>query len=109
MDIIVCGFIVIFLISIIVLALMSYQTTVVIWLWLSLIITINCLTIMSYFCKQEYNQTIEMRCYQGVDSNDCGGARATFFSFLSNLFMWIGIGYLVGILFFCRKVSHTLL
>lgn len=109
MDIIVCGFLAVSIISLIVLILMSYQTTTVIWLWLSLIITLNCLTIMSYFCNQEYLETIQMRCYQNIDANDCGGERATFFSFLSNLFMWIGIVYLVGILFFCRKVKENYL
>lgn len=104
MDIIGFGFILIFIISIIVVILMSCTCSVAVWLWLSLIITLNSLTIMSYFCRQEYKKTIEMRCYQANDVNGCGGQRATFFSFLSNVFLYIGIAYLILILFFCRKV-----
>lgn len=105
MDIIGFGFLGITVLGIIVIFMMSFKTSAVVWLWLSLIITLNSLTIMSYFCKQEYKETINMRCYKGEDVNGCGGQRATFFSFLHKLFLYIGIGYLILILFFCRKVK----
>jgi hypothetical protein len=87
---------------------MSVKCLTAIWLWLSLLITLCCVLVFAVFCHWEYEEVIKDRCYNGIEKYGCGGVRSTFFYFMRNLFVVAGGAYIVGILFFARKVKMTI-
>ena len=103
-DIIFVGFISAMLLGFLVTILFSFKLASTIWIWLSMAITVNSLTVMAAFSYWEYKKTIEMRCYQGIDQNSCGGERSSFFYLLIWVFGIAGAAYLCAILFYFRKI-----
>jgi hypothetical protein len=103
-DIILAGFIVSIVIGLLITLLMSYSITSTIWIWLSMLINMICLILLAVFSYSEYLKTLDTRCYKAENINGCGGTRANTFIMLTYFFAFIGIVYLVGILFFFRKI-----
>jgi len=72
-----------------------------------MLINMVCFVIVAAFCYREYQNTINMRCYEGKNIYECGGKRATTFQFLMWVFLILGVIYLAGILFYFRKIYLT--
>lgn len=107
-DLIVLAYALEILVLIVTLILLSYSKTLSCCIWISIVLCINALTLMALFCYLEYLKTIKRRCYDGLDRNDCGGARANLFWILIFVFLGVGIVYLITVLFFCRKLMYMI-
>ena len=106
-DIIFVGFIAAMIVGFLVTVMMSFKILATIWIWLSMMITLLCFGVIAGFSYLEYKDTIAVRCYNAVDTNQCGGERASFFWLLMWIFGIIGAAYLCGILFYFRKLQLT--
>lgn len=107
-DLTVLAYAVEILVLILTLFLLSFRKSLSCCVWISIILCINALNLMALFCYFEYLKTIKRRCYDGLDRNSCGGARANLFWTLIFVFLGIGLVYLIAVLFLCRKLMYMI-
>lgn len=108
LDMIIIGVCVEMLILVGVLFLLSFERTLTCCFWVTTVIGINAFNFMALFSYLEYVKTINRRCFKGIDTNYCGGARASLFWLLMWVFVGIGAAYLLTVLFFCRKLQYVM-
>jgi hypothetical protein len=66
-DIIFIGFVVAMVLGFLVTIMMSFKLLATVWIWLSMIITMLCLGVLSGFSYWEYLKTIDTRCFEAID------------------------------------------